>query len=108
MRLGDTDLAAAARRTRAAVEARGDGRDPVCLGGAADVGGLRGSFTAPRRFLIVEDKVHSSERGDQIRRYVEKAQSRYEESEIVPIYLKTGNESPSRDISIRWGPLLPG
>ena len=54
-------------------------------------------------FLIVEDKVHSGEHGDQIRRYVEKAQSRYGESEIVPVYLKTGNESPNRNISIRCG-----
>lgn len=54
-------------------------------------------------FLIVEDKVHSDEHGDQIRRYVEKAKSRYEESEIVPVYLKTGNESPNRTISIPCG-----
>lgn len=56
-----------------------------------------------RVFLIVEDKVHSGEHGDQIRRYVEKAKSRYDESEIVPVYLKTGNESPNRNISIRCG-----
>lgn len=54
-------------------------------------------------FLIVEDKVHSGEHGDQIRRYVEKAKSRYRESEIVPVYLKTGNESPNRKISIPCG-----
>lgn len=55
-------------------------------------------------FLIVEDKIHSGEHGDQIRRYVEKAKSRYEESEIVPVYLKTGNESMNRgNISIPCG-----
>ena len=59
-------------------------------------------------FLIVEDKIHSGEHGDQIRRYVEKAQSRYEESEIVPVYLKTGNESPNRTISIRCGRFFRG
>ena len=47
-------------------------------------------------FLIVEDKVHSGEHSDQIRRYVEQAKSRYEESEIVPVYVKTGNESANR------------
>lgn len=46
-------------------------------------------------FLIVEDKIHTSEHSDQIRRYVERAKSDYEETEIVPVYLKTGNESPT-------------
>lgn len=54
-------------------------------------------------FLIVEDKIHTSEHGSQIREYVEQAKSRYEESEIVPVYLKTGNESPNRKMSIECG-----
>ena len=55
-------------------------------------------------FLIVEDKVHSGEHSDQIRRYVEQAKSRYDESEIVPVYVKTGNESVNRHrISIPCG-----
>lgn len=46
-------------------------------------------------FLIVEDKIHAGEHGRQIRRYVEEARKRYDESEIVPVYVKTGNESPN-------------
>lgn len=55
-------------------------------------------------FLIVEDKIHTSEHSDQIRRYVERAKSDYEETEIVPVYVKTGNESPNyHRISIPCG-----
>ena len=56
-----------------------------------------------RVFLIVEDKIHTSERSGQLRGYVEQAKSRYDESEIVPVYVKTGNESPNRKISIPCG-----
>lgn len=54
-------------------------------------------------FLIVEDKVHTSERGGQLRHYVEQAKSRDDELVIVPVYVKTGNESPSHPISIPCG-----
>lgn len=46
-------------------------------------------------FLIVEDKIHAGEHGRQIQRYVEQARKQYDESEIVPVYVKTGNESPN-------------
>lgn len=48
-----------------------------------------------RVFLIVEDKVFAGEHGRQIRRYVEEARKHYDDSEIVPVYVKTGNESPN-------------
>ena len=54
-------------------------------------------------FLIVEDKIHTSEHSGQLRSYVEQAKARYDESEIVPVYVKTGNESPNRPISIPCG-----
>lgn len=46
-------------------------------------------------FLIVEDKIHAGEHDHQIRRYVEQARKTYDPSEIVPVYVKTGNESPN-------------
>lgn len=55
-------------------------------------------------FLIVEDKIHSGEHGRQIQRYVEEARKHYDDSEIVPVYVKTGNESPNhrdRNLSIK-------
>lgn len=48
-----------------------------------------------RVFLIVEDKVFAGEHGRQIQRYVEEARKSYDDSEIVPVYVKTGNESPN-------------
>lgn len=48
-----------------------------------------------RVFLIVEDKIGAGEHGGQIRRYVEEARKRYDDFEIVPVYVKTGNESPN-------------
>lgn len=48
-----------------------------------------------RIFLIVEDKIHAGEHGRQIQRYVEQARKTYDASEIVPVYVKTGNESPN-------------
>lgn len=54
-------------------------------------------------FLIVEDKIHAREHGRQIQRYVEEARKHYDDSEIVPVYVKTGNESPNhraRNLSI--------
>lgn len=46
-------------------------------------------------FLIVEDKVFAGEHGRQVQRYVEEARKHYDDSEIVPVYVKTGNESPN-------------
>ena len=46
-------------------------------------------------FLIVEDKIHAGEGDGQIQRYVEQARKSYDVSEIVPVYVKTGNESPN-------------
>lgn len=43
--------------------------------------------------LIVEDKIGATEHSNQIRRYVEDAGRRFPEAEIVPVYVKTGNES---------------
>ena len=43
--------------------------------------------------LVVEDKIGTTEHGDQIRRYVEESRQRFPGAEIVPVYVKTGNES---------------
>lgn len=43
--------------------------------------------------LLVEDKIGATEHGNQIRRYVENARRDYPEAEIIPVYVKTGNES---------------
>lgn len=60
-------------------------------------------------FLIVEDKIHAREHGRQIQRYVEEARKNYADSEIVPVYVKTGNESPNHradNLSIKCGLFL--
>lgn len=44
-------------------------------------------------FLIVEDKVLAKERKGQIQDYFRWAQKEYPDSTIVPVYVKTGNES---------------
>ena len=56
--------------------------------------------------LIVEDKIGATEHGDQIRRYVEESRQRVPEAEIVPVYVKTGNESETylrRKLSVVCG-----
>lgn len=43
--------------------------------------------------LLIEDKVDTHEHANQIERYVEVARENYENREIVPVYVKTGNAS---------------
>lgn len=43
--------------------------------------------------LLIEDKVDTHEHSNQIERYVEVARENYENREIVPVYVKTGNAS---------------
>lgn len=49
--------------------------------------------TAAKYFLIVEDKILAKERKGQIQDYFRWAQKEYPDSTIVPVYVKTGNES---------------
>lgn len=56
--------------------------------------------------LIVEDKIGASEHGNQILQYVKDAERRFPEAEIVPVYVKTGNESETylrRRLSVECG-----
>ena len=43
--------------------------------------------------LLVEDKVETDERSNQIESYIETAKKRYPNRTIVPVYMKTGNVS---------------
>ena len=43
--------------------------------------------------LIVEDKVYTDERSNQIERYTETTKKHYPNRKIVPVYVKTGNAS---------------
>ena len=43
--------------------------------------------------LLVEEKVDTHERSNQIKRYLETAKKRYPNRKIVPVYVKTGNAS---------------
>lgn len=43
--------------------------------------------------LLIEDKVGTHEHSNQIERYIETAEERYPNREIVPVYVKTGNTS---------------
>ena len=59
-----------------------------------DVVALVGSQYA----LVIEDKVHTSNHSDQLRRYREAMSNKHQDRELVCVYLKTGDQSSYREV----------
>jgi hypothetical protein len=57
-----------------------DGMDIVALIGVGDV-------------ILIEDKIHSSEHSNQLERYREAIKRLYPERDVLPVYLKTGEQA---------------
>ncbi|MFK7780517.1 MAG: PD-(D/E)XK nuclease family protein [Candidatus Gracilibacteria bacterium] len=52
--------------------------------------------------IIIEDKTNTKNHSDQLKRYFEKVKANFSDTEILPIYFKTGDQSNYEDVDKKY------